>query len=95
MGNLFTREFVIIDPSGFHAVPVSRLAQLAKESAYPILAHDRISGPILATSHLRLLALGLHQGQTLKISIATQDEQAANLVFEAVQQLLQPTPPLG
>ena len=92
---MFTREFVIVDPIGFHAVPVSRLAQLAKESAFLILAHDQNTGPILATSHLRLLALGLHQGQTLKISVATNDENAANLVFEAVQQLLQPTPPLG
>jgi phosphotransferase system HPr (HPr) family protein len=91
---MFTREFVIVDPNGFHAVPVSRLARLAKESAFEIFAHDLISGPVLATSHLRLLALGLHRGETLKVSIATDDEQAAIALFEAIGQLLEPTPTL-
>ena len=91
---MICRDFKITDPLGFHAVPVSRLAKLAKESAHAILAHDPISGPVAATSHLRLLALGLHRGDTLQVCIETDDEVAANQVFTAISQILEPTPAL-
>lgn len=88
---MICRDFVIRDSLGFHAVPVSLLAQLAKTSQHQILANDPVVGYFAATSHLRLLALGLRLGSTLKICIDTDEIAVAEAIFDRIVQILDPT----
>ncbi len=74
-------ELVIRNPTGLHARPAKTFVQLAKEFKSEIrVAHGKKKAN--AKSMLSVLALGVHSGESIRIMIKGDDEEAAARAIE-------------
>jgi phosphotransferase system HPr (HPr) family protein len=73
----------VIDPIGLHARPASQIVKLVKDSGLNIQIGRPGDKLVKANSPLMLMALKIKTGETLTVSVETDDEgQAASVVAE-------------
>jgi phosphocarrier protein len=79
---MIIKECVITVKVGLHARPANEFSAIAKAAPIEVTV-GKPGGPLVkANSPLRLLTLKAHEGDTLNIAFATDDESAANELFE-------------
>ena len=84
----FEATVTVIDPIGLHARPASQIVKLVKDSGVTVLIGRDGENPVKANSPLMLMALKIKTGETLKVSVETEDEsQGASIVAE-IQEFL-------
>ncbi len=76
------KECVITVKVGLHARPANEFSAIAKAAPFEITVGKPGAPLVKANSPLRLLTLKAHEGDTLTIAFATDDESAANDLFE-------------
>ena len=84
----FEATVTVIDPIGLHARPASQMVKLVNDSGVTVLIGRDGENPVKANSPLMLMALKIKTGETLKVSVETEDEsQGASIVAE-IQEFL-------
>ena len=79
----------VLDPIGLHARPASQIVKLVKESGLEITLGREGEEPAKANSALRLMALKISSGETLKVEIPTTDQALADAIISQIQEFLQ------
>jgi phosphocarrier protein len=73
----------VIDPIGLHARPASLIVKAVKESGLTVMIGRQGEKLTKANSPLMLMALKIKTGETLTVSVESDDEEsAANLVAQ-------------
>lgn len=85
---MYVAELVIHDPIGLHVRPAGQIVKLVKDSGLEILLGKKGQELISAASPLRVIGLGAKAGETLIISINTQDLAVAKDLADQIQELL-------
>jgi phosphocarrier protein HPr len=78
----------VLDPIGLHARPASQIVKLVKESGLEVTIGREGEEFAKANSALRLMALKITTGETLTVSVPTEDEALANKIFDEIQVFL-------
>ena len=78
---MITKECVITVKVGLHARPANEFAAVAKGAPCEVLVGKAGQAQVKGNSPLRLLTLKAHEGDTLVISIDTDDAQMAEDIF--------------
>jgi phosphotransferase system HPr (HPr) family protein len=78
----------VIDPIGLHARPASQIVKSVRQSGLTVLIGRKGGKLITANSPLQLMALKIKTGETLTVSIETDDEDAAAALVAELQGLL-------
>lgn len=78
----------VIDPIGLHARPASQIVKAVRQSGLTVLIGRKGGKLIKANSPLQLMALKIKTGETLTVSVETDDEAAAAALFAELQGLL-------
>jgi phosphocarrier protein len=79
---MIIKECVITVKVGLHARPANEFSAIAKAAPFEVTVGKPGAPLVKANSPLRLLTLKAHEGDTLNIAFATDDESAANELFE-------------
>ena len=78
----------VIDPIGLHARPASQIVKLVKDSGITVLIGREGENLVKANSPLMLMALKIKTGETLKVSVETDDEGQATSMVAEIQEFL-------
>ena len=78
--------YTIRDPQGFHARPAGELAKLAKRYSDTIISVLKDDQGVKATQLLKLMSLGIRQGDLVTVRAEGPSEQQA---IAALQQFFQ------
>ena len=78
----------VLDPIGLHARPASQIVKLVKESGLEITIGRPGEEFAKANSALRLMALKITSGESLKIEIPTTDQALADGIIAQIQEFL-------
>jgi phosphotransferase system HPr (HPr) family protein len=78
----------VIDPIGLHARPASQIVKLVKDSGITVLIGREGENLVKANSPLMLMALKIKTGETLKVSVETDDETQATTIVAQIQDFL-------
>jgi phosphotransferase system HPr (HPr) family protein len=78
----------VLDPIGLHARPASQIVKLVKESELEITIGRPGEEFAKANSALRLMALKINSGETLTVSIPTDDQALADGIIAQIQEFL-------
>lgn len=78
----------VIDPIGLHARPASQIVKLVKDSGVTVLIGREGENLVKANSPLMLMALKIKTGETLKVSIETDDEGQGTSIVAEIQEFL-------
>ncbi|MFM5951444.1 MAG: HPr family phosphocarrier protein [Micrococcales bacterium] len=78
----------VIDPIGLHARPASQIVKLVKDSGVTVLIGREGENLVKANSPLMLMALKIKTGETLKVSVETDDEGQATSIVAEIQEFL-------
>lgn len=84
----FEATVTVIDPIGLHARPASQIVKLVKDSGVPVLIGREGENLVKANSPLMLMALKIKSGETLKVSVETEDEGQGNTIVAEIQEFL-------
>ena len=79
-------QYTITDPLGIHARPAGLLAKLAKGFADTTVTIDKAGNSVKASQLMKLMGLGVKQGDTITISADGPQEDEA---IDALQKFLQ------
>lgn len=77
---------IIGDPLGIHARPAGRLAMMAKEYPETEISISKGGESARATQVIRLMALGIRQGDQVTVTVSGPDEERA---AEKIRQFLE------
>jgi phosphocarrier protein HPr len=78
----------VLDPIGLHARPASQIVKLVKESGLEVTIGREGEEFAKANSALRLMALKITTGETLTVSVPTEDEALAKKIIDEIQVFL-------
>jgi phosphotransferase system HPr (HPr) family protein len=78
----------VIDPIGLHARPASQIVKLVKDSGLTVLIGRDGENPVKANSPLMLMALKIKTGETLKVTVETEDNAQGASVVAEIQEFL-------
>lgn len=78
----------VIDPIGLHARPASQIVKLVKDAGVTVLIGRPGGNLVKANSPLMLMAMKVKTGETLAISVESDDESAAAALVAEIQELL-------
>ena len=84
----FEATVTVIDPIGLHARPASQIVKLVKDSGVTVLIGREGENLVKANSPLMLMALKIKTGETLKVSIETEDEGQGTSIVAEIQEFL-------
>lgn len=76
-------EYVVTDPLGLHARPAGLLAREARAHPQVEIVLHRGSESARVTQLLRLMSLGVKQGDTVTVAVSGGDEQGAMTAMES------------
>lgn len=81
-------EVTVLDPIGLHARPASQIVKLVKESGLEVTIGREGEEFAKANSALRLMALKITSGETLKVEVPTDDQAHGQSIIEQIQHFL-------
>ena len=84
----FEAIVTVIDPIGLHARPASQIVKLVKDSGVTVLIGREGENLVKANSPLMLMALKIKTGETLKVSVETEDEGQGTSIVAEIQEFL-------
>lgn len=84
----FEATVTVIDPIGLHARPASQIVKLVKDSGITVLIGREGENLVKANSPLMLMALKIKTGETLKVSVETEDEGQGTSIVAEIQEFL-------
>jgi len=84
----FEMTVTVIDPIGLHARPASQIVKLVKDSGVTVLVGREGENSVKANSPLMLMALKIKTGETLKVTVETDDEGQATSIVAQIQDFL-------
>jgi len=84
----FESTVEVIDPIGLHARPASQIVKLVKESGFTVLIGRAGENLVKANSPLMLMALKIKTGETLAVSVESDDEAASVALVAQIQDFL-------
>lgn len=84
----FEATVTVIDPIGLHARPASQIVKLVKDSGVTVLIGREGENLVKANSPLMLMALKIKTGETLKVSVETEDEGQGTSIVAEIQEFL-------
>jgi phosphotransferase system HPr (HPr) family protein len=84
----FEATVTVIDPIGLHARPASQIVKLVKDSGVTVLIGREGENLVKANSPLMLMALKIKTGETLKVSVETEDEGHGTSIVAEIQEFL-------
>lgn len=84
----FEMTVEVIDPIGLHARPASQIVKLVKDSGVTVLIGRDGENPVKANSPLMLMALKIKTGESLKVTVETDDEGQASSIVAEIQEFL-------
>ena len=84
----FEATVTVIDPIGLHARPASQIVKLVKDSGVNVLIGREGENLVKANSPLMLMALKIKTGETLKVSVETEDEGQGTSIVAEIQEFL-------
>jgi phosphotransferase system HPr (HPr) family protein len=84
----FEATVTVIDPIGLHARPASQIVKLVKDSGVTVLIGREGENLVKANSPLMLMALKIKTGETLKVSVETEDEGQSTSIVAEIQEFL-------
>ena len=84
----FEMTVEVIDPIGLHARPASQIVKLVKDSGLTVLIGRDGENPVKANSPLMLMALKIKTGETLKVTVETEDNAQGASVVAEIQEFL-------
>ncbi|MEY4553667.1 MAG: hypothetical protein RL197_94 [Actinomycetota bacterium] len=84
----FESQVEVIDPIGLHARPASQIVKLVKDSGVTVLIGRVGENLVKANSPLMLMAMKVKTGETLAVSVESEDEAAAAALVAEIQELL-------
>jgi phosphotransferase system HPr (HPr) family protein len=84
----FEATVTVIDPIGLHARPASQIVKLVKDSGVTVLIGREGENLVKANSPLMLMALKIKTGETLKVSIETEDDGQGTSIVAEIQEFL-------
>lgn len=84
----FEATVTVIDPIGLHARPASQIVKLVKDSGVSVLIGREGENLVKANSPLMLMALKIKTGETLKVSVETDDEGQGTKIVAEIQEYL-------
>jgi phosphotransferase system HPr (HPr) family protein len=86
---MLEREMLVKVQVGLHARPAAQFAQIAKSAGFPVEISRDGTSFVSAASPLRLLTLKVKQGERIIVRIATEDLEAAEVVFRDLQSAIE------
>jgi phosphotransferase system HPr (HPr) family protein len=84
----FESTVEVIDPIGLHARPASQIVKLVKDAGVTVLIGRVGENLVKANSPLMLMAMKVKTGETLAVSVESDDEAAAAALVAEIQELL-------
>ena len=84
----FESTVEVIDPIGLHARPASQIVKAVKESGFTVQIGRKGENLVKANSPLMLMALKIKTGETLAVTVETEDEAAAFALVAQIQDFL-------
>jgi phosphotransferase system HPr (HPr) family protein len=84
----FESTVEVIDPIGLHARPASQIVKAVKESGFTVQIGRKGENLVKANSPLMLMALKIKTGETLAVTVETEDEAAASALVAQIQDFL-------
>ncbi|MEO0313389.1 MAG: hypothetical protein RL140_619 [Actinomycetota bacterium] len=84
----FDATVTVIDPIGLHARPASQIVKLVKDSGVTVLIGREGENLVKANSPLMLMALKIKTGETLKVSVETEDNSQGTSIVAEIQEFL-------
>jgi phosphotransferase system HPr (HPr) family protein len=84
----FEATVTVIDPIGLHARPASQIVKLVKDSGVTVLIGREGENLVKANSPLMLMALKIKTGETLKVSVETEDDSQGTSIVAEIQEFL-------
>jgi phosphotransferase system HPr (HPr) family protein len=84
----FESTVEVIDPIGLHARPASQIVKLVKDAGVTVLIGRVGENLVKANSPLMLMAMKVKTGETLAVSVDSEDEAAAAALVAEIQELL-------
>ena len=84
----FESTVEVIDPIGLHARPASQIVKAVKDSGATVLIGRKGENLVKANSPLMLMALKIKTGETLNVSVESDDEAAAEALVAQIQDFL-------
>ncbi|MEY2694412.1 MAG: hypothetical protein RL142_760 [Actinomycetota bacterium] len=84
----FEATVTVIDPIGLHARPASQIVKLVKDSGVTVLIGREGENLVKANSPLMLMALKIKTGETLKVSVETEDDGQGTSIVAEIQEFL-------
>ena len=84
----FDATVTVIDPIGLHARPASQIVKLVKDSGVTVLIGREGENLVKANSPLMLMALKIKTGETLKVSVETEDDSQGTSIVAEIQEFL-------
>lgn len=84
----FETTVEVIDPIGLHARPASQIVKLVKDSGLTVLIGRAGENPVKANSPLMLMALKIKTGETLTVSVETEDAAQGESIVAEIQEFL-------
>lgn len=79
---MFTRTLEVRAAVGLHARPAAQFSEVAKQAGFPVLVGRDEASLVSAASPLRILTLKVKQGESILVRCETEDEDAANSIFD-------------
>lgn len=76
-------HYTITDALGIHARPAGLLAKTAKSFADSVITVEKNGTAVRVTQLMKLMGLGVKQGDTVTVTIVGGDEDAAAAAVEA------------
>jgi phosphotransferase system HPr (HPr) family protein len=84
----FESTVEVIDPIGLHARPASQIVKLVKDAGVTVLIGRVGENLVKANSPLMLMAMKVKTGETLAVSVESEDETAGAALVAEIQELL-------
>jgi hypothetical protein len=84
----FESTVEVIDPIGLHARPASQIVKLVKDAGVTVLIGRVGENLVKANSPLMLMAMKVKTGETLAVSVESEDATAAAALVAEIQELL-------
>lgn len=81
-------SFVVSDPVGLHARPISQIVKLAQSCDFRLGLRRPGAAAVSADSALRLLSMKVASGEPLELVIETDDDSAARAIALEFGELL-------
>ncbi|MEY4397847.1 MAG: hypothetical protein RLZ53_423 [Actinomycetota bacterium] len=84
----FEATVTVIDPIGLHARPASQIVKLVKDAGVTVMLGREGENLVKANSPLMLMALKIKTGETLKVSVETEDDGQGTSIVAEIQEFL-------